>query len=169
MANEVEISIERIREIARTTMTGMHDDAHTQTRDFSNTKLGEGAFGEVPQALEFAAQQEAAHQVFVKTVNDVLKELEEFGRNLLSTADSHSSNDEAVEQTMAGMNRRYGHGHRWAAQQTYNRERTDNEPLDVETKHGAQHAQRDGGAHEGDQHQKSEGTRHTWTREGPNR
>ena len=129
----VEISIARIKEIATSTMAKMHDNARTDSTSFRNTKLGDGAFGHVPQALEFSAQQEAAHGVFLDTITAILAELEEFRTNLIVSADAHQTNDESVESTMAAMNERYGKSHTWSAQEKYDHERTDNKALDVKT------------------------------------
>ncbi len=141
-AGNVEISIARIKEIATSTMAKMHDDARTDSSSFRNTKLGDGAFGHVPQALEFSAQQEAAHGVFLDTIAAILAELEDFRTNLIASADAHQANDESVESAMAAMNHRYGQHHTWNAQSTYDTERTDNKALDVAT-------ERDSGAQPG--------------------
>lgn len=147
----VEISIARIKEIATSTMAKMHDNARTDSSSFRNTKLGDGAFGHVPQALEFSAQQEAAHGVFLDTITAILAELEDFRTNLIASADAHQANDESVESTMAAMNNRYGQKHTWDSQRTYDTERTDNKALDVATQrdHGPQSG--DGADHLGTQ------------------
>lgn len=120
----VAITIERIKEIARTTMERLQGDARTGTSDFRNTHLGKAAFGEVPKALDYAEQQQAAHTVFLETIHGIIADLEEFQQNLLASAEAHERNDEAVAAALTALSGRYEH-HQFAAQKGYDDARHD--------------------------------------------
>jgi hypothetical protein len=123
--SRVEITIERIKEIARTTMEQLQSDARSGSSDFRNTHLSEGAFGEVPKALAYAAQQEAAAGVFRDTIDGVLDDLAQFQQNLLASAEAHERNDEAVASALTALSARYGPQHQYSAEKEYDEGRHD--------------------------------------------
>lgn len=142
----VEITIERIEEIARTMMASMDDTARNKSSDFRNTKLSQGVFGQYDRAQEFAAQQDAAHQVFVETIQGVIADLRAFQENLLASARTSrrtdeaaessltvkARNDQAVTTAMAKVDSRFGEDYTYNAQEQYDEARTDKD-LDVGT------------------------------------
>jgi len=152
-AGRVEIDIARIKEIATSTMAQIQDDAHTDSASFRNTKLSDGAFGGIPEGVEFGNQAQAAQDLFQQVISEIVAELESFRDNLKQSAETHDSNDQAVETTMAAMNSRYSQAHTWTADATYDRERTGNKDLDVDTGAADQ-----SGDQSGDQAQLDHGT-----------
>ena len=122
-ASRVEITIERIKEIARTTMEQLQSEARSGSSDFRNTHLSEGAFGEVPKAQDYATQQEAAAAVFRDTIDGVLDDLAEFQQNLLASAEAHERNDEAVAAALTALTARYGADHQYVSQKEYDQGR----------------------------------------------
>lgn len=123
--SRVEITIARIKEIARTTMENLQSEARSGSSDFRSTHLSKGAFGEVPKALTYAAQQEAAAGVFRDTIDGVLDDLAQFQQNLLASADAHERNDEAVASALTALSTRYGPDHQYVSQREYDEGRHD--------------------------------------------
>ena len=161
MSNEINILIEEIENIAAQTQGYIRDDAHDSATSFANVTLAAGAFAGIPQGVEFHAQQEAAHTVFVETINGVVADLETFGATLAANAASHRAVDESNADTMTAMEARradeqaavaamtqvndqypapdeaQGDSDAFAAEQAYDETREGNEALDVETEHDA--------------------------------
>lgn len=123
--SRVEITIEGVRQIAKTTMEQLKSEARSGSSDFRNTHLSEGAFGEVPKARAYAKQQEAAAGVFRDTIDGVLNDLAKFQDNLLASAKAHEGNDEAVAAALTGLSARYGPGHQYSAEKKYDAGRHD--------------------------------------------
>ena len=165
MSGEINVLIEEIEAIAQQTRGYIRTDAEQGATTFANATLDAGAFAGIPPGLEFHAQQQAAHQVFVETINGVVADLEQFGETLAANAASHRAVDESNADTLTAMEARQADEQAAAAamaqvneqypasgddsyqaEQAYDEERRDNEALDVEVEQDAGGATTDSGA-----------------------
>jgi hypothetical protein len=105
ISGQIEITIEAIRRIARENMTAMQDNAEGQSRDFRTLDLPPSAFGQVPIAQTVGAQHQAAHEVFMTTIDGVIADLQHFASNLEASCAAHEATDEqsAVDAQRAGQ------------------------------------------------------------------
>jgi hypothetical protein len=124
-ANEIEMTIAEIRRIADETMASMQSTAESETRSFSNLKVPVSAFGGTPQGKTLGRQHEAAHEVFVQTIEGVIADLREFQRNLRACADSHEDTDEAAKAALTALGRSYAR-HTYRSAYNYDRGRGEN-------------------------------------------
>ena len=95
-AAAVEITIDEIRRIANTTIPATEEDATKATQSFRDLAVDTAAFGGHPLAKELAHQHRGAHEVFVETINGVIRDLQEFADKLRESMDSHEQNDDAI-------------------------------------------------------------------------
>lgn len=115
---EVQVTIDRIEEIAKTTVARAEQEATTTSTGFRNLDVATAAFSDVPAAQTLATQHRAAHDVFVDTVKGVVEDLREFQRKLIASANAHRGNDDAVYATLVSLGTRY-RGHRYHSQQNW--------------------------------------------------
>ena len=153
MSSGINILIDEIEAIAQQTRGQIREDAEQGATTFANVTLDVGAFNGIPPGLAFHTQQQAAHQVFVETINGVVADLEQFGETLAANAASHRAVDESNADTLTAMearradeqaaaaamsqvNEQYAgadQGEGLESQEAYDEERTGNEALDVDT------------------------------------
>ncbi len=105
--NEIEMTIEAVRSIANSTMEQLRGKAEGSTRTLGNVRLPASAFGGWPRAQALGRHHESAHDVFVRTLEGVIADLEAFAQNLRDTADSTERRDEEVEADLVALGRGY--------------------------------------------------------------
>ncbi|QIK67718.1 hypothetical protein G7072_16410 [Nocardioides sp. HDW12B] len=105
VSGQIEITIEAIRRIARDNMAAMQDNATSQSSDFRALDLAPSAFGQVPIAQTVGQQHQAAHQVFMDTIDGVIADLETFAANIEASCNAHEATDEqsAADAQRAGQ------------------------------------------------------------------
>ena len=105
ISGQIEITIDAIRRIARDNMAAMQDNANAQAADFRALSLSPAAFSEVPIAQTVGQQHQAAHEVFMTTIDGVIADLENFAANLEASCNAHQATDEqsAVDAQRAGQ------------------------------------------------------------------
>jgi hypothetical protein len=108
-AGQIEVTIQRIEEIAKTTVAGAESSASESSSSFRNLKLSHAAFGDVPLARQLATQHQAAHEVFVETVQGVVQDLRDFQSKLIASAKAHQGTDDAAYATLVSLGRGYQH------------------------------------------------------------
>lgn len=123
-ARTVEVTIDAIRRIANTTLPNAETDATNSTHSFRNLAVDAGAFGGHPLAKELAHQHTGAHEVFVETIDGVLKDLEEFAQKLRESMDGHENNDDAIAAMLLNVSKKYD-GHRYHSDLANEQARTD--------------------------------------------
>lgn len=106
-AGAVEVTIDRIRQIANTQVATMAENTRSQEQAFRNLDVSASAFSEVPEARALAEQHRAAHQVFVETINGILTDLELFRDALVGSAQAHESTDDAAYAALTALGSRY--------------------------------------------------------------
>ena len=119
---QVEVTIDKIQRIANTTLPDAESDVTSKSHGFRDLTLSTDSFGEVPAARALGQQHQAAHQVFVETVQGVIADLQEFRQNLLDSMKAHESNDDAVHATLLALGNRY-HDHTYHSDQNWMRGR----------------------------------------------
>ncbi len=118
MSGEFEMTIEAVREIANRTMGTMKSKAQASSRVFGDVDLPPAAFGGWQQGVALGRHHQGAHEVFMKTLEGVLADLEEFEQNLRDTADSSERRDEDVEASLLALGRGY-RDRRFRSQERY--------------------------------------------------
>lgn len=116
--SEIEMTIDAVREIANRTMETLKQQAHASSRVFGDVRLGPDAFGGWAKGHALGRHHEAAHEVFMKTLEGVVADLEEFAQNLRDTADSSERRDEEVEASLLALGKGYRH-RSFRSQQNY--------------------------------------------------
>ncbi len=111
-AAAVEITIDEIRRIANTTIPATEEDATKATQSFRDLAVDTAAFGGHPLAKELAHQHRGAHEVFVETINGVIRDLQDFADKLRESMDSHEQNDDAIAAMLLTVSKKYD-GHRF--------------------------------------------------------
>ncbi len=106
-AAAVELSIERIREIGTTTMAQLEAATSEGTATFKNIEPTSAHFSSVPLAQEFHAQQQAAKEAFVATIEGILGDLQSFGANLVASAEAHEQTDAEVQAALTSFGEHY--------------------------------------------------------------
>ncbi len=107
MSGEIEMTIDAVREIANRTMGTMKGKAQASSRVFGDVDLPPSAFGGWQEGQALGRHHQAAHEVFKKTIEGVIADLEEFAQNLRDTADSSERRDEDVEALLLALGRGY--------------------------------------------------------------
>lgn len=105
--SEIEMTVEAVREIANRTMGALQQQAQSSTRRFGDVDLPVSAFGGWHQAQALGKHHRAAHEVFTRTLEGVLTDLEEFAQNLRDTADSSERRDEEVQASLVALGKGY--------------------------------------------------------------
>jgi hypothetical protein len=105
VSGQIQITIEAIRKIARDNMAQMRDNATERSSDFVGLSLPPGAFSEVPIAQSVGRQHQAAQEVFARTIEGVIADLEAFAANLEASCAAHEATDEqsATDAQRAGQ------------------------------------------------------------------
>ncbi len=105
VSGQIEITIETIRRIARDNMSAMQDNATSQSSDFRALSLPPSAFSQVPIAQTVGQQHQAAHQVFMDTIDGVIADLQTFAANIEASCNAHEATDEqsATDAQRAGQ------------------------------------------------------------------
>ncbi len=124
-AGTVEVTIERIQQIANTQVAAMAQAAAEHERSFRNLEVSEAAFGQVPAAQQLGHQHRAAQQVFVETIKGLLADLEEFRDALVASAKAHESTDDAAYAALSSLGSRYASGTVLHSQKGYEGERVE--------------------------------------------
>ena len=119
---QVEVTIANIQDIANTTLPAAETDVTTKSSWFRSLTLPPDKFGDVPVARALAEQHQAAHKVFVETVEGVIKDLQEFRQNLLDSMKAHENTDDSVHSTLTALGARY-RDHTYHSDQAWQRER----------------------------------------------
>lgn len=107
--SEFEMTIDAVREIATRTMGTLTQQADSSTRVFGDVELPPSAFGGWPAAAGLGRHHQAAHEVFRRTLEGVVADLEEFAQNLRDTADSSERRDEEVQAALVALGKGYRH------------------------------------------------------------
>jgi hypothetical protein len=131
-AGQVEMAIEEVLEIAKSTVSQIEDAAESKAaRPFRDMEVDRGAFSEVPAAQALAGQHDAAKQVFLETVEGLVADLAEFKQRLLDSAATMEANDQSAEEMLTRLGRSY-EGHSFVSDVRYESSRgTHAESLDV--------------------------------------
>jgi hypothetical protein len=105
VSGQIQITIEAIRKIARDNMAQMRDNATERSSDFVGLSLPPNAFSEVPIAQSVGRQHQAAQEVFARTIEGVIADLEAFAANLEASCAAHEAADEqsAMDAQRAGQ------------------------------------------------------------------
>jgi hypothetical protein len=105
VSGQIQITIEAIRKIARDNMAQMRDNASERSSDFVGLNLPPSAFSEVPVAQAVGRQHQAAQEVFARTIEGVIADLETFAANLEASCAAHEAADEqsAIDAQRAGQ------------------------------------------------------------------
>lgn len=119
-AQQIEMTIQAVKDIANQTMGELETRASDSRTKFQALDLPARAFGEVPLGLALARHHDAAHQVFLETINGVVKDLEDFAQKLRDTASSNEARDEEVETALVALGNRY-QDHNFQADENYDR------------------------------------------------
>jgi hypothetical protein len=119
---QVEVTIANIQAIANTTLPAAETDVTTKSNGFRSLTLPPDKFGDVPIARALAEQHQAAHKVFVETVEGVIKDLQEFRQNLLDSMKAHENTDDSVHSTLTALGARY-RDHTYHSDENWKRER----------------------------------------------
>jgi hypothetical protein len=106
-AGEIEMTISEIREIATRTMSELQGQAENTRTPFGNLALPPGAFGEVPLGQALGRQHQAAHDVFVQTIDGIVADLRDFQQRLLQSAESQESTDDAAQAALVSLGQGY--------------------------------------------------------------
>lgn len=126
MPDEIQMTIDAVREIANRTMGQMKGRAERSSRTFANMSLPASAFGGWSEAVELGRHHEAAQDVFLRTLEGVIADLETFEQNLRDTAESSERADEEVEAALLALGRGY-------QQRTFRSEQNYTESVEVHT------------------------------------
>ena len=124
-AGAVEVTIERIQQIANTQVAAMADNARSQEQAFRNLDVSASAFSEVPEARALAEQHRAAQQVFAETIKGILTDLEEFRDALVVSARAHESTDDAAYAALTALGNRYTSTEALHSEESYQGERAE--------------------------------------------
>lgn len=116
--SEIEMTIDAVRQIANRTMGAMQQQAQSSSRVLGDVDLPASAFGGWPQGVALGHHHRAAHEVFAKTLEGVLADLEEFAQNLRDTADSSERSDEEVQASLLALGKGY-RDHTFRSQRNY--------------------------------------------------
>lgn len=119
-AAAIQVSIDKIKEIANTTVAGAETDGNHSLSGFKSSRAPESSFGEVPLAQQLAQQQQAAHDIFVETVQGVVQDLQDFRDQLIASANAHQHTDDAAYAALVALGREY-QGHHYHSRQNYRR------------------------------------------------
>jgi hypothetical protein len=105
VSGQIQITIEAIRKIARDNMAQMRENASERSSDFVGLNLAPSAFSEVPFAQAVGRQHQAAQEVFARTIEGVIADLETFAANLEASCAAHEATDEqsAIDAQRAGQ------------------------------------------------------------------
>ena len=106
-AGAVEVTIERIQQIANTQVAAMAENARAEEQAFRNLDVSTSAFSQVPEAQALGEQHRAAQQVFAETIKGILADLEEFRDALVMSARAHESTDDAAYAALTSLGSRY--------------------------------------------------------------
>ena len=153
ISGQIEITIEAIRRIARENMTAMEDNATSQASDFRALDLPPAAFGQVPIAETVGQQHQAAHQVFMDTIDGVIADLQTFAANIEASCAAHEATDEqsaadaqrAGQGALSGVNESMS-GYQSQADQNFDnagaehRDELGDPPPDAEQREGSENA-----------------------------
>ena len=124
-AGAVEVTIERIQQIANTQVAAMADNARSREQAFRNLDVSASAFSEVPEARALAEQHRAAQQVFAETIKGILTDLEEFRDALVVSARAHESTDDAAYAALTALGSRYTSTEGLHSEESYQGERAE--------------------------------------------
>src|SRR6476659_9593286 len=103
----VEVTIDAIRDIANSTLPKAETDASHSGTSFKNLSLDVAAFGASPLGKELGHQHKGAHEVFVETIDGTIKDLQDFRQKLLDAMNNHENTDDAAQQLLLGISKRY--------------------------------------------------------------
>jgi hypothetical protein len=118
-AGQVEMAIEEVLDIAKSTVSQIEDTAESKAaRPFRDMEVDRGAFSEVPAAQALAEQHDAAKQVFLETIEGLVADLAEFKQRLLDSAATMEANDQSAEEMLSRLGRSY-EGHSFASDMRY--------------------------------------------------
>lgn len=119
VAGQVEMAIEEVLEIAKSTVADIEDTAQNRAaRPFRDLEVERSAYSEVPAAQDLGGQHEAVKQVFMETIEAVVADLAEFKQRLLDSAQTMQQRDQSAEQMLLSLGRSY-EGHQFASDATY--------------------------------------------------
>jgi hypothetical protein len=104
---DIEMTIDAVREIANRTMETLKQQAQASARRFGDVELPPSAFGGWQQGVALGRHHQGAHDVFMKTIEGVVADLEEFAQKLRDTADSSEKRDQEVEAALLALGRGY--------------------------------------------------------------
>lgn len=119
----VDVAIDRVTAIANAKLPGAEDEVASSTSEFRSFTPDTSSFSEVPLAQELAHQHQAAHQVFVETVDGVIADLKEFRQRLLDSMKAHENTDDAAHAALLSLGRTYEDHHHFHADQSYDQGR----------------------------------------------
>ena len=118
----VDVAIDKVTAIANAKLPGVESEVTQTSTDFRNLTLEQASFGEDPLALELAKQHQAAHEVFVETVQGVITDLQEFRQKLLDSMKAHENNDDSVHAALISLGKKYD-GHTYHSDENWERAR----------------------------------------------
>lgn len=120
--NSVEVAIDKVTAIANAKLPGVESEVTQASTDFRNLTLEQASFGHDPLAQALAKQHQAAHEVFVETVQGVITDLQEFRQKLLDSMKAHENTDDAAHAALVALGRKYD-GHTYHSHENYERAR----------------------------------------------
>ncbi len=131
----VDVAIDRVTAIANAKLPGAEDEVTSSTSEFRSFTPDTSSFSEVPLAQELAQQHQAAHQVFVETVDGVIADLKEFRQRLLDSMKAHENTDDAAHAALLSLGRAYEGDHEFHSEQSYEQGRQE-QGDNLRTSHG---------------------------------
>lgn len=120
--DRVEVAIDKVTAIANAKLPGVESEVTQTSTDFRNLTLEQASFGHDPFAQALARQHQAAHEVFVKTVQGVITDLQEFRQKLLDSMKAHENTDDSVHAALVSLGRKYD-GHTYHSNENWERAR----------------------------------------------
>ena len=94
-AADVEVTIGEVRHLVQKALPDLEGRVDDQVKVFRSGGRNRGLiFGAAPEALDFSAQLDAAHEVFVETVHAILRDLTDFRDRLQASLDRNVTTDE---------------------------------------------------------------------------
>lgn len=115
----VDVAIDRVTAIANAKLPGAEDEVTTSTSEFRSFTPDTSSFSEVPLAQELALQHQAAHQVFVETIDGVIADLQEFRQTLLDSMKAHENTDDAAHAALLSLGQTYQDDHEFHSERNY--------------------------------------------------
>jgi hypothetical protein len=106
MARDLEITIDEVERIAKQTLTDLRARTEEKRSELSGDTLTRDKFGDSPAGAALGDTYAGARDVFLSTVEAVMRDLESFRDRLLDVLREYRGRDEAGEELLLQATRR---------------------------------------------------------------